>query len=131
MPFPNLLNTAVKALHVAGEPVQYRTRGAATLEAGEVTQGAWGAWTDVPAPYVVDHLQTDTRMVAQDGDRLDGRINLYVTKQANGIGVIPLGQGDQVRLVTSGRVYKYDDDSDFSERAGFVRYLCVRLDGEV
>lgn len=132
--FPNLAASALAALHVpaaGSEPVQYRTRGASSLYAGKVTPGAWGSWTDLPRPYVVDHLQTGSRSVAQDGDRIVGRLNLYCLQLANGLGSIPIGKGDQIRLVTSDRTYVVDDVSDWDERAGFARYACARLDQEV
>lgn len=130
MAFPNLLTSAVKALHqgVGNDLVEYRQRSdTGTLEEGLWTPGAWGAWAELPKPYVANHDATDDRETAPDGNRSRGRMRVFCSNVAAlQATATPLRQGDELRA--RGRTWRVQSVSDYSERSAHVEIRALAQD---
>lgn len=125
MAFPNLVTTAIAALNVAGETLQYRAVSTGVDAQGYAT-GTPGAWADVPRPYVLTHQPDDRRETAPDGDRSRGSLLVCLGATGPGIGGQPIGKGDE--LLFGGRVWVVEETRDYSGRSSHRELVCALRD---
>lgn len=119
--FPNLAATALAALHVPGETLEYRAVSTAIDSGGFVTSTP-GAWTAVPRPYVVSHQPDDRRESAPDGDRYWGSLLVCLGTTGPGPGAPPYGRGDEIRFES--RIWVIDEVRDYGGRSAHRELVC-------
>ena len=125
MSFPNLVATALSALHAPGEVLEYRAVSTAVSAVGFVTSTP-GSWALVPAPYVVSHQPDDRRESAADGDRYRGSLLICLGATGPGPGGPPLGRGDEIRY--EGRIWVIEEARDYSGRSHHRELVCALRD---